>query len=596
MSTTEENKENSEIFDLIINDDLKKTGLFECATFNRRTEIIEVFVNHKINGSINWTLNRKNWTKNFELFWEQVEEYGITDNETKLLCRRLLNHNQKEILKSSNENENGNNGGGDNNKNKEQKNLYPIFKYSQGTPLMESILVENIPYFIAINDGNNNNKEPIFCKKHPLSAIDIIPPERTEYLSKAYSFESVEEIHKFVELAKNQTLDSLLRRVKGILKKYIDIDDDFINVVAADIVFTYFQDRLGMTHYLLIVGDNNTGKSNILLVFSILGYRSILDTSITPANIYNFGSQLEEGQHTILEDELGDIDEQLDKKKMYQVSYRTGTHVTRMYESNFNNNSPGNSARKSSRQQQFFLYCFKMFATEKLPHKVKSKGFLERLIPLKVVPGNPLYDIAEVIDNSGDKKLHELNQELEDTRKLLFIYRLLHHKDSIPDVKLNIKNRYKQLTKPLIRLFQNSESLQEIIKSLSKYLIEKNKEKIDSLDSAILNLIIELVKEKGTTRLFNKEIWDKIVEVYPEGEIEDKKWSWYIDGCGTISKNKLTETCEDKFGAVKHRDEAIGRGLIFNLDTLNKVSENYSIIEGIQIIKQQEDEKGEEKE
>ncbi len=107
-------------------------------------------------------------------------------------------------------------------------------------------------------------------------------------------------------------------KVKTILKKYIDLDDDFINILAADIIFTYFQDKLGMTHYLLIVGDNNTGKSNILLVFSFLGYRPVLDISITPANIYNFGSQLEEGQCLSLEDEIGDIDDQFDKKKMYQ--------------------------------------------------------------------------------------------------------------------------------------------------------------------------------------------------------------------------------------------------------------------------------------
>ena len=105
-----------------------------------------------------------------------------------------------------------------------------------------------------------------------------MPPERTEYLSKEYNFHSEEEINHFIKMAKNETLDSLFKRIKSILKKYIDIDEDFINILAADIIFTYFQDKLGMTHYLLIVGDNNTGKSNILLVFSFLAYRPILDT------------------------------------------------------------------------------------------------------------------------------------------------------------------------------------------------------------------------------------------------------------------------------------------------------------------------------
>ncbi len=135
-----------------------------------------------------------------------------------------------------------------------------------------------------------------YPQKFHLSDFDIVPPDRIEYLSREYSFNAEEEVDHFIELAKNETVDSLFRKVKSILKKYIDLDEDFINILAADIIFTYFQDKLGMTHYLLIVGDNNTGKSNILLVFSFLGYRPVLDVSITPANIYNFGSQLEEGQ------------------------------------------------------------------------------------------------------------------------------------------------------------------------------------------------------------------------------------------------------------------------------------------------------------
>ena len=128
-----------------------------------------------------------------------------------------------------------------------------------------------------------------------------------------------------------------------------------------------------------------------------------------------------------------------------------------------------------------------------MPDKTKSKGFLERIIPLKSISGDPQYDISEVVNDAGDEQFKKLYEELMNTRKLLLMYRLLHHNDAIPNVKLNLKNRYKQLTKPLIRLFQNSESLDGIIKSLSKYLIEKNEEKINSLDSGLLFLIIDLV-------------------------------------------------------------------------------------------------------
>jgi hypothetical protein len=464
-------------------------------------------------------------------------------------------------------------------KSENDKKTYTINKYSQGIALAESILIDNKPFFIQIIDGKR-----VLSPKIPLSDIIIEPPVRTDYLSKEYSFQSEEEVNHFIELAKKETLDSLYDKVKSIWKKYVDIDEDFINICTADTIFSHFQDRLGMTHYLWIVGDNNTGKSNVLLVFSYLGYRAIYDTSITPANIYNFGSQLEEGQCIIIEDEVGDIDDQIEKKKMYQVSYRSGTKVTRMYE----NNNSGNNKRKSSRQQAFFMFCFKVFASEKMPDKIKSKGFLERLIPLRSLPGEPQFDISEVVNDAGDEQFKELYQELIDIRKLLLSYRLLYYNDLFPNIKLNIKNRYKQITKPLIRLFQNTKAVNEIIKSLSKYLIEKNQKKMDSFDSILLTLVIDLVAKHGTI-LYNEQIWQELKQKYPSGKIEERPYSWYIEENGIVSKTKITNTCETKFGAKEHKDKEKGRGLIFNQAILNKLSANYSIIEGIKIIPEDKD-------
>ena len=106
------------------------------------------------------------------------------------------------------------------------------------------------------------------------------------------------------------------------------------------------------------------------------------------------------------------------------------------------------------------------------------------------------------------------------------MYRLLHHNDLIPNIKLNIKNRYKQLTKPVIRLFQNTKSLNDILISLSNYVIEKNKEKINSTDSAAILLIINLVSIYGINS-YNNQIWDEIKKKYPDGEVDDKRYSWF---------------------------------------------------------------------
>lgn len=184
-----------------------------------------------------------------------------------------------------------------------------------------------------------------------------------------------------------------------------------------------------------------------------------------------------------------------------------------------------------------------------MPYKVKPKRFLERIIPLKAVPRNLLYDISEVVDDSGEEEFKKTLSRARRYKKTA--YRLLHHNDPIPNVKLNIKNRYKQLTKAIIRLFQNTESCDDIIKSLSNYVVEKSKEKINSPHSVLLYLTIDLVSGYGST-LYNNTIWSEIKRKYPAGEIENKPHSWYIEEYGIISKTKITNISETKFGAKYH--------------------------------------------
>src|SRR4029079_4728962 len=105
---------------------------------------------------------------------------------------------------------------------------------------------------------------------------------------------------------------------KNIWKKYFENNQETLTLCPADTIFTYFQDTMGMTHYLLFVGDNNSGKSNALRVFQNLGYRPLFEVGTTPANIYNFLGQFEEGQGILLEDELDNIEEDEDKMKIYK--------------------------------------------------------------------------------------------------------------------------------------------------------------------------------------------------------------------------------------------------------------------------------------
>ena len=174
-----------------------------------------------------------------------------------------------------------------------------------GIPACESVIVSGIPSFLQIVDG-----KPILSEKI-MDVPDMIlkPIDRTSYLNKEYLFHSSDQINDYIKRAYEETLDTLYQKAKSIWQKYIDADNDHIAICVADTIFTYFQDKLGMTHYLLFVGDNNAGKSNNLAVFQYLGYRALFDTSITPANIYQYLGGIEEGQGIILEDEMDNVDQ-----------------------------------------------------------------------------------------------------------------------------------------------------------------------------------------------------------------------------------------------------------------------------------------------
>ena len=112
-----------------------------------------------------------------------------------------------------------------------------------------------------------------------------------------------------IQEARSETLDNLYKKVKTIWTKDIDADHFHISISAADTIFTYYQDKMGLTHYLFFVGGNDSGKSNNLFVLKYLAYRNFTSTGMTVANIYQFLGNGEEGQGLFCYDEAEKLDE-----------------------------------------------------------------------------------------------------------------------------------------------------------------------------------------------------------------------------------------------------------------------------------------------
>src|SRR6476661_8446757 len=88
---------------------------------------------------------------------------------------------------------------------------YPVYKYSDNKkcPLHESVIMCGLPVFIKYENGEMKTVEKV-----EESSRIIRPPRIEEYPYLPYEFTNLEEVKKYVDRAKLETIDSLYTRAK----------------------------------------------------------------------------------------------------------------------------------------------------------------------------------------------------------------------------------------------------------------------------------------------------------------------------------------------------------------------------------------------
>jgi hypothetical protein len=492
-----------------------------------------------------------------------IELYSIWNSAVNFVSRIRENEKAKEK-----ENARSNNYTGQEENEKPKKSYY-IQKYRELESLAESVIIGGKSYFALVRPKPDDPSEIQITFEDSIILTDetteLRPYEVMSYMNKPYQFRSNDEFELYLERARKETLGSLYRKVKVIWKKYIDGDDFHISICAADTIFTYFQDKIGLTHYLFFIGNNTSGKSNNLHVLHQLGYRNVTSTDMTSANIYQVLGSLDEGQATICEDEADNIDENQEKMRIYKNGYTAGFPVLRT------------DTTYGRKQFKFNTFCLKAFAAERLPDSLKAKGFNQRIIELPCLYGFPQHDISEVVNPAGEEGYQNLLDELNKTRNLLFVYRLLHFNDKIPNIELNIQNREKQLFKPVLRIFQNTETLRELLPVISKYVSQKRENNANTLYAFLYRTITDLIRAKDTAELESSLIWDTIIDLLPGELISNKKLSYESSEFGTISQKGIIEILMQVFGASPSQSRREKRKLVFNMAKLERLGKVYNL-------------------
>jgi hypothetical protein len=461
------------------------------------------------------------------------------------------------------------------------KKVHFVQKYSRPGLLAEAVIVGGTPYYAVSRLVSGKIKIRLEDSIPMGDKSEYKPPEESAYFNKPYKFETMREFNSYVDKAMNEDLSSLYRKVKTIWSKYIDADDFHISICVADTIFTYFQDKIGLTHYLFFVGPPGSGKSNNLLVFNYLAYRNFTSTDLNAANIYQFLGDKEEGQGTLCEDEADRIDEDKLKMAIEKNGYIKGFPVART-DTSF-----------GRMQLKLNTFCWKAFAAESFPDPVKAKGFIQRCIEIQCSFGNPKLDITEVTNPAGETEFQHLLDELNEMRNTLLMVRLLHFHSTIPDIKLNIKGREKQLFKPVIRIFQKTDILTELLPVVRNYVIQKREANFSTLHAFLYRVIKDLIKNQGSTRLESHIIWGYIRNNLQGAEVPGKPLSYDTSEFGIISQKDITQTLEHIFGARVGKSDGI-KVIQFDLSKLKRLGRIYDLSLEVKIEETKGNEQGEE--
>ncbi|HET6590712.1 MAG TPA: hypothetical protein VFG45_11175 [Candidatus Nitrosocosmicus sp.] len=435
------------------------------------------------------------------------------------------------------------------------------FKYysEQEQRLYESVIISGMPFFVSyLNDVT------ILVERIEENTRILTPFDKNDSAVKSFEFKDKDHLESIIKQCKVMTISGLYQRIKQIVSKYIDQEQFIINFITADIIFSYFLDRFPTTHYLFFVGTNDVGKSTIGDVLEHLCYRGVKMTSPSVANIYRLLGKVESAQCTIIMDEADQIDDNNDLMNILKTGYELGGKVPKINPTTY--------------QQEFFnSYSFKAFLAERLPSQYKARGLMDRTFPISCLSGNPQLSFKEILVNqglSGNKRIKELWNEINDTRKILFGYRLLHAFDNRPEICTGLRNRDKELCE-CIKLFFDSPVQEEVEFSFQKLLDIRYEQKVNSFEAKLLHLIVELLKTSNhSNEIFLADLWNSIKNTMICQEINDNEL-YFTEDNFTLYRNQLSRRCQIFGGKPKHTNK--GNMIVFrDISKLEQILSKYT--------------------
>jgi hypothetical protein len=496
-----------------------------------------------------------NWEHTVEGLQKTLAQRGINENHIRMICDTVDNDAIKisDFISPKNE---------------KQPEKHMAFKYSNGgkDDLYEAIILAGKPTFLKYNSKTG---KLVAIPRLQEGVRIIVPPRQENYPAYTpYEFESLEEVQKYLESARGDTLDSLYSEALKITSTYNDQSLEERRLLAFEIITSYFQDKFPTVHYDVVTGANGSGKSVWGLTFVSLGYRPAFLTDVTAANIFRILGCVEVGQCTMVFDEADKIYERPELMSILKSGYSPTERVSRIND--------------YSRQPEYFMpFGFKIILAESIPNVRETKGVRDRSFEWTAYKGSPKFDIKEDLEAQGNPGRQQRLELLRNFRNRMLFHRLLHYKDPLPDIDVGFGGREKELVKPYIQVFYGSQAQKDVESTLEHFLRQRNERKDTGLEAALYPITLRLIKDRGL-EIFYRDVWNDIINGTIPGKYDEHKPDEYkTEDYGTICRNQLGGILEHTFGG-KRQHRRGGNTFTFDQAKLERVGESFNLKNRIQ--------------
>jgi hypothetical protein len=465
----------------------------------------------------------------------------------------------------------------------DKKKLEYLYKYSKihdkNDKGKKRVLHESV--MLISNGGESTQPSFLYYDKYQdkIKAVQYIeesnrtinPVEQDEYQYIPYTYDAdIDEANLIKDQIKNITIESFYKEVSEFVRLFNVQDKNKRVLIAANIIWSYFQDKFPTCHYPTITGKPGSGKTSVGHTFGALGYRPIYQVDPSAPNIFRTLGKIEAGQCTLILDEADRLAMSGDLMTTIKTGYDKKGKTPRI---NQFTNKP----------EYFHSYCLKFIIAERIPKEWKTDGILHRMLSWVSQPGISEFDIKEVLNEEASyQEQQELFDRLVAFRKKILIYRLVHFNDPVANIDVGVVMRDKELVKPMLQLFYNhcgENTLNEIIQSLQISIDEKNEVKKNSIDEVLYSIVVNVVAEYNTYEIPVEILWKALIETlegphsYRPTKENRQNIDYEFSDYGKQYKTTISKNIVTMFSA-EHRHRNSGNVIVFSkqkIDNLTKM-------------------------